>query len=355
MDGRRGMSEIRWEITMLSSLRRPRAATRTVAVLAALVLPLLGYGALSGPAHAANSTGCEGGGFTVLGQSGTFSGTVPAPAGRFHVQGRYAQFDVNAADFAVYDQAFTGAPNQRDQTGGRFTPIYASRVPDHRGLTLTSQISINLSGSGLEISRTGPGLSMKLQANDCATGGIFQMEPSRGDGSRTRIVERLAPSAFYYDNPNFRAHLGEFVGSDCTSPQTGPPSKFCVRVTPRVNIGNDVSPNFVVRDSPQVATRVRQASCGPDFTNNLGLAETRDHCGGMSIWDVASGGRMGMVTGEDAVEVANPSSACTHQCQARDQVRGRLAVLGSPFPVPDSSRLTPRESTDGLNAPLTSP
>jgi hypothetical protein len=37
--------------------------------------------------------------------------------------------DVDPTDFAVYDQAFTGAANASDETGGRFTPIYASRVP----------------------------------------------------------------------------------------------------------------------------------------------------------------------------------------------------------------------------------
>jgi len=194
---------------------------------------------------------------------------------------------------------------------------------------------------------------MKLTANDCASGGIFQMEPERADGTRTRFVHRLATSAFYYDNPRFRAHLGQFLGDDCTSPETGPPGRFCVQVKPRVNIGNDVSRRFVVRDSAQVAERVPQPACGPDFTNALGLDETEDHCGGMSIWDVASGGRMGVVTGEDATEVANPPTDCTHKCQAQNQNRGRLAVLGSPFPVPAASRLTPRSSTDGLDAPLT--
>lgn len=334
---------------------RPRQGLvpRAVALLATLSFALIGASAVTSPAHAAKSDGCAGGGFTALGKSAGFSGTVAAPSGRFRVQGKYQQFDIDPADFAVYDQAFTGAANPSDQTGGRFTPIYASRVPDHRGLTLTSAISLSIDGTGIEISRTGPGLSMKITAQDCATGGIFQMEPERADGTRTRFVHTLAPSAFYYDNPNFRAHLGEFLGADCTSVQTGPPSQFCVRVPTRVNIGNDVSPQFVVRDSPQVATRVPQPECGPDFTNNLGLSETKDHCGGMSIWDVASGGRMGMVTGEDATEVANGSSACTHKCQAQDQVRGRLAVLGSPFPVPAGSRLTPRTSTDGLQAPLT--
>jgi hypothetical protein len=328
---------------------------RGAALLAVLALTSVGFTAVSNPAQAASSKGCVGGGYTVLGHSGDFEGTVAAPAGRFLVQGRYTQFEVNPSNFAVYNQSFTGAPNELDQTGGRFTPIYASKVPNHRGLRLTSRIGIEMKDTDIVISRTGTGLSMKLQAKDCANGGIFQMEPQRADGTRTRIVHRLAPSAFYYDNPNFRARLGQFLGSACTSVSQGPPSQFCVQVTPRVNIGNSVSPKFAVRDSAQVATRVRQAACGPDFTNNLGLTETRDHCGGMSIWDVASGGRMGMVTGEDATEVANPPTTCTQDCQAQNQVRGRLATLGFPFPVPAGSKLSPRTSTDGLADPLTAP
>jgi hypothetical protein len=336
---------------------RPRPSQRLVrraaALLATVSFALLGASVVHTPAQAAKSDGCAGGGFTVLGKGPGFSGTVAAPAARFRVQGRYLQFNVDPSDFAIYGMAFTGARNPEDQTGGKFTPIYRSRVPDHRGLALTSRISLSVSGSDVEISRTGPGLSMKLTANDCASGGIFQMEPERADGTSTRFVHRLAASAFYYDNPRFRAHLGEFLGADCTSPETGPPGRFCVQVKPRVNIGNDVSRRFVVRDSAQVAERVPQPECGPDFTNDLGLDETEDHCGGMSIWDVASGGRMGMVTGEDATEVANPPTDCTHKCQAQNQIRGRLAVLGSPFPVPAASRLTPRTSTDGLDAPLT--
>jgi hypothetical protein len=64
---------------------------------------------------------------------------------------------------------------------------------------------------------------------------------------------------------------------------------------------------------------------------------------------------MGMVTGEDATEVANPPTNCTSDCQARNQVGGRLAVLGFPAPVPAASRLAPRTSTDGVSAPLTAP
>ena len=331
-----------------------RTRLSTAAALIAL-LPAVVYAAVStAPAQAASSAGCEGGGYRVLGQAGAFDGPVAAPTGPFLVQGKYNEFRIDPLDFAIYDYAFSGAPNPLDITGGHRTPVYASKVPDHRGLVLTSPIALEIKDETLSIGRTGTGgLSMSISAKDCANGGIFQMEPERGDGTRTRIVHRLAPGAFYFDNANFRAHLGEFLGSDCTSTVTGPPSQFCVQVTPRVNIGNDVSSRFAVRDSAQVATRIRQGECGPDFTNDLGLSETRDHCGGMSVWDVASGGRMGMVTGEDATEVANPPTACTHQCQAQNQVRGRLANLGFPFPVPAGSRLSPRESLQGLDAPLT--
>ncbi|MCW2594773.1 MAG: hypothetical protein QOF92_3830 [Pseudonocardiales bacterium] len=338
-------------ITARSPLAR-RSAAASVALFAAVPLGLF---FASPSAQAAKSDACAGGGFTVLGKSAAagFTGTVAAPAGRFTVQGKYTRFDVSPADFAVYDQGFTGAANASDITGGRATPVFASKIPDHRGLVLTSAISLELKDTSLVISRTGPGLTMKLQANDCAQGGIFQMEVQRADQTRTRIVHRLAAGVFYFDNANFRAKLGQFLGADCQNAQTGPPSQFCVQVTPRVNIANNISSKFVLRDSTQVATRIRQAACGPDFTNTLGLADTRDQCGGMAIFDVASGGRLGMVTGEDGTEVANPPTVCVSQCQAQNQVRGRLANLGFPFPVPVASQLTPRVSTDGLTAPLT--
>ncbi len=334
-------------------VRRYRRTAASLALLTAAPLAMVAL--MPQAAVAAKSSGCTGGGFRVLGKSAAagFTGTVAAPAGVFSVVGRYNTFQVRPSDFAVFNWAFTGAANPNDITNNQHITVFASKVPQTRGLRLTSRITVQVSGTGLTIARSGPGFSMKIQAQDCATGGIFQMEPERADGTRTRIVHRLAAGAFYFDNANFRARLGQFLGADCTSVTTGPPSKFCVKVTPRVNITATAAkptPQFSARDSAQVATRVPQPECGPDFTNNLGLAETKDQCGGMSIWDVASGGRMGLVTGEDSTEVANPPSNCTHQCKAQDQVRGRLAVLG--FRI-GNGRLTPRTSTQGLNAPLT--
>ena len=211
------------------------------------------------------------------------------------------------------------------------------------GLTLSSGISAQLEAEELNITRTGAGLSKKIQAKDCAQGGIFQMEPERSDQTRTRIVHTLArsatpgPTPFYFDNPRFRARIGQFLGSGCTSVTTGPPGQFCVEGRDRVNIANGLSANFVARDSAQVSERVDQPKCNTARP----IKPSVQHCASQSIWDVASGGRMGFVTGEDSVELANPPTECVSKCQAQNQVRGRLTVLGFPFPVPAGSRLTP--------------
>ena len=176
------------------------------------------------------------------------------------------------------------------------------------------------------------GLVMKIQAKDCAQGGIFQMEPERGDETATLFTHVLTPNAFYFDNPNFRARQGDTV-----------PFKDTTIVVPsRVNIGNELSSKFVARDSAQVAERHDEPTCNNQIRTRTGAFATVLHCGGVARWDVASGGRMGFVTGEDSVEVAPPPTDCIQNCQAQNRVRGRAVVLGFPFPVPASARLQPR-------------
>ena len=108
------------------------------ALVAALLAPTT--------ASAASSKGCDGGGFTLtprrrLRRSSPASRarSPRAACGRHPllVVGKYVTFDVDPATFAVYDYAFTGAPNPLDMTGGRRIVAYAGKVPDHRGLTLT--------------------------------------------------------------------------------------------------------------------------------------------------------------------------------------------------------------------------
>lgn len=302
----------------------------------------------SGGAQAASSAGCEGGGFTVLGKSGTQDTTVSANqiTSTFDVVGKYVRFQVVAATLGIRNYTLTGASNQLDITGGRQTPVFVSKLPEHRGLTLTSDVFVELKDEALSIGREGPGLVMKLQAKDCAQGGVFQMEVERADESTTLFTHTLAGidsardplTAFYFDNRNFRNREGDTV----------PYKDTTIGVTPRVNFGNDFSAKFVGRDSPQVATRINDNACANVIQRRTGLTPataTVLHCGGISKWMVASGGRMGMVFGEDATEVAPPATLCVQNCQAQNRVRGRSTVLGFPFPVNLADRLKPRLGT----------
>ncbi|KRF26306.1 hypothetical protein [Phycicoccus sp. Soil803] len=73
------------------------------------------------------------------------------------MRGRDTRFDVRSSDFAVLNQAFTGAANELDLTGGRFTPVHASKVPDYRGLRLSSGVAVALKEEVLSLQRTEPG------------------------------------------------------------------------------------------------------------------------------------------------------------------------------------------------------
>jgi hypothetical protein len=333
-------------VGVLTSSVLLRAAAPVVLALAGGFF-LTPFTSIETPLQAASSEGCEGGGFSIVLPGGAIvdgegDTTVPAASlgTSFLVKGKYVEFQVVSSTFGIVNYLFTGAPNALDITGGMRTVVYARKTPDHRGLTLTGQLNVEFKESDIVIDRSGPGLSMKIQAKDCANGGLFQMEPERGDGTATDITHVLATASgstgtqftvFYFDNPNFRAREGDTV----------PYKDTTVVVTARVNFANDFSPKFVGRDSPQVATRIAQG-CPNQIQKRDGTFVTVDHCGGVSVWRVSSGGRMGAVFGEDAIEVAPPATNCTQNCQAQNRVRGQSVKLGFPFPVPDTSRLKPR-------------
>jgi hypothetical protein len=300
------------------------------------------------PAVAASSKGCVGGGFSVLGISTNQRAIVRASqvGAAFLVKGKYVEFTVDAATFGVRDWTLTGAANELDITGNRRTVVFASKIPDHRGLALTGDVSVDRSGEAVVLTRTGDGLSMKIQAKDCANGGLFQIEPARADATPTVFTHVLGNDAFYFDNPNVRDRLGDRI--PCSGVLADGTLVVCnganpdgtVTVTARVNFANDFSSKFVGRDSPQVATRI--ATGCPNTIPNALHPGSVNHCGGVSQWSVASGGRMGQVMGEDSVEIAPAASVCTENCQAQNRVRGKALVVGFPFPVPDAVRLKPR-------------
>lgn len=294
--------------------------------------------AWSAPSQAAKSAGCDGGGFSIVlpggGTVGQGETTIPAASlgQAFLVRGRYIEFTVVAASFGIRNYLFTGAANPEDITGNRRTVVWTEKTPDHRGLALSGPVTVEIKDSELVIQRASSPLTMTIQAKDCATGGIFQMEPERGDGEMTLFTHVLDPGVFYFDNPNFRAREGDIVPFKDTT----------VTVAARVNIANDFSSKFVARDSAQVADRRDEPNCRNSILTRTGAFAEVLHCGGVSRWDVASGGRMGFVTGEDAIEVAPGATECVKQCQAQNRVRGQSVKLGFPFPVPESARLKPR-------------
>jgi hypothetical protein len=337
---------VKYAATIQDSVRtRHNSRTHRHSSVAIFLVSLLIV--LSGQAFA-GSDRCAGGGFTVLGLSGKQKRVIPAGrvGSSFLVKGKYVEFTVDAATLGVRDWTLTSAPNDLDITGGTRTVVFASKIPDHRGLVLNSDVSVNINKESLVISRSAPGLSMKIQAKDCAQGGVFQMEIERADATATVFTHVLADGIFYFDNPNVRDRLGERLPCSGVMPDgtlvscQGANPDGTVTVTARVNFANGWSRNFVGRDSPQVATRIA-IGCPNNIPNPFHPGSV-DHCGGVSQWSVASGGRMGQVMGEDATEIAPAATVCTENCTAQNQVNGKAVVIGFPFPVPKAVRLKPR-------------
>jgi len=262
-------------------------STRLAAVLVGAV-SAAGLFTAAGPATAASSTGCEGGAFAVTLPSGrTVQGDQElrldskglTSASLLKVRGRYVEFDYAPTTGAITNYVYTGAANPLSMTSAR-TPVWASKTLD-RGPGTKGRTEVLFAGEHVRLTTSG-GLKVKVQAKDCATGGVFQQEAETENGAPVVATHRLAAGAFYYVNP----------------------------YTTKLNIGNGAG--YVAKDSAQVAKRLSQT----DTT---------------SVWEITSGGRMGFVTGEDAVELSAGSTSCVQDCQAQNRVRGSLPVTDPAF------------------------
>lgn len=280
--------------------------------------------AIGGSAQAASSRFCEGGGWNLSQQGNTL-----------FVRGRHVQFDVDMTTGGVRNWTLTGAANV-GRLVERPTVMFAEKTPLH-GAILNRTDRLRNDKGDLVLIRTNGTVEVKIQAKDCAQGGVFQMEIERDDNLATRFRHVLGSEVFYYDNPNFRAREGDVVPFRNSAGETAE-----ITITPRINFGSDTSSLLVGRDSPQAATRVNHPTCTNSIPKRDGSTATVQHCGGVSEWTVLSGGRMGQVMGEDATEVAPPATFCQVDCQAQNQVGGGAVVLGFPFPVPPAYRLQPR-------------
>ena len=281
----------------MSSSTSPRSTlTRTTAIVAAALVAASG---LLLPAAAQAKTTSVGGDYAVTVNGTTYN---PAPgkdaklkdvavSGRITVSGTNNRFTMDPATLGVYDYTLTGAPDtQRMVTSP--TVVFASKVP-----TLTAAQRSGARLSSLEVRDdslvaifTTAGGKLKIQAKDGAQGGIFQMEPEFA--APVELVHTLGPGLFYFVN----------------------------QYTGKINFGNGVDAvtsgpgahqMLLGKDSPQVATKTYQ-----DAT--------------VTKWTVASGGRMGGVLGEDAIELSAGATNCTSQCQAQNRINGSLPVPPNP-------------------------
>jgi hypothetical protein len=288
-----------------------RRGLRTGAFLAA-ASTVLGL-TLAGPAHAKGGEPGDdsAGGTTTSGSAGDFAVTVngstynPAPGrdakvgdtavrGAVQVKGKHVTFTIDPATLGVYDYSLTGAPSPERMVTGP-TVVFASKVPS---LSATQLSGVRLKelqvrdDTLVALFTTAAG-KLKIQAKDAPQGGIFQMEPEFA--GNVTITHVLGPTLFYFVNP-FTGKVNFGDGVDAVS-------------AAQSSTGHHQM--LLGKDSPQVATKTSQT-------------------GTTTTWSVASGGRMGGVLGEDAIELSQGATSCTKDCQAQNQVKGSLPVPPDP-------------------------
>ncbi|GAB6900309.1 hypothetical protein [Kineosporia succinea] len=263
------------------------------------------------PAGAAQAKDSPKGDFAVTVNGTTYNPAVNketklkdlAVSGVIKVRGKHVTFDIDPATLGVYNYTLTGAADP-ERMVTEPTVVFASKVPVLTAAQIgTPRIErMDLKDDDATIILRAGGGKMKFQAKDFAQGGIFQQEPEFA--TNVEIVHTLGPKLFYFTN--------EFTG--------------------KINFGDGLDPvtsaqsstgyheMLLGKDSPQVATKLYQD-------------------GAVTRWSVASGGRMGGVLGEDAIELSQGATNCTSKCQAQNQIRGSIPVPPlptdpTPLPVP---------------------
>jgi hypothetical protein len=282
---------MRFKGNTISSSSLLRSALTSMMLLVSIFM-------LSASAALAGGKDCSGSFTVTLSDGRIFTGgqgtSVPLSGGMTaQVRGKFVEFTVNLNDFTVTNYTLTS-----DITGGGRTVVFARKQPLH-GKILTSNLSINLNNEQLVLQRSGPGINMKIQAKDCSEGGLFQMEPDQ----TIEIQHELGPGFVY-----------------------------CVDSLDRVLIVNASNP-LIARESPETAT--------------LAVPSPKSAIKGTTVskWLVQGGGRMGLVTGEDAVQ---PLPLNQSPCAAS------TTPTPTPSPTPNASP-TPSPSPTPSASPTPTP
>ena len=222
------------------------------------------------------------------------------PTGPVVVKGTHVMFRIDPTTLSVDDYTLTGAASP-ERMVTKPTVIFASKTPQ---LTAAQRSSVSIrqlevKDDTLVVTFNAGGGKLKVQAKDAPAGGIFQMEPEFG--TPVEIVHTLGPTLFYFVN----AFTGKINFGDGLDPVTSAQSP------------TGYHQMLLGKDSPQVATKLFQD-------------------GSITRWSVTSGGRMGGVLGEDAIELSAGATSCTSKCQAQNRIRGSLPVPPlptSPTPI----------------------
>ncbi|GAA1904776.1 hypothetical protein [Lapillicoccus jejuensis] len=283
-----------------------RRSTAAVAAAALLGLTVTGVAAAKG-GEPGDDTG---GGTTAAAAGGNYAVTVngttydPAPGkdakvsgvrmtGPVTVKGVHTTFTLDPRTLGVYDYTLTGAPSPERLVTAP-TVVFASKVPSLSAAQLAAPVlDLQVRDDTLVALVRTSGGKLKVQAKDAPQGGIFQMEPEFG--TAVTITHQLGPTLFYFVNP-FTGKVNFGNGIDAvTSAQSA----------------TGAHQMLLGKDSPQVATRTQQT-------------------GSVTTWSVASGGRLGGVLGEDAIELSQGATNCVKDCQAQNRINGSLPVPPDP-------------------------
>jgi hypothetical protein len=153
-----------------------------------------------------------------------------------HVKGKFTDFFVDMNTFTVTNYTLNG------------TPVFDSKVPSNPS-PLNSPLFLKLNNEQLVLQRSGDGQDqdLKVQAKDCDSGGTFQLE-------------------------------SDSAGQQANDLATG--INYCLL--------DSVSGRLFFTNGPLLGYD------SPQLTKNASWDTTS------SVWTVSAGGRIGMVTGEDA-------------------------------------------------------
>ena len=207
----------------------------------AFAVAVMAIGLMPVSAHAKGGKSCGAYSVTIGNQVFTGQQTILVPAANVngkiaHVKGNFSDFFVDMNTFTVLNYKLNG------------TLVYSSKTPTRKNV-LTSPLLLKLNNEQLVLDRSGNGEDddIKVQAKDCNTGGTFQLETDFASQERN-----VLSSAIHY----------------------------CLldSVSGRLFFTNGPLLGY---DSPELSHVINWGS-------------------NQSTWAVGAGGRIGMVTGEDA-------------------------------------------------------